>query len=872
DGGVLGQLIQILATQLDMDESDLDGFTSLQEYGLDDRVVATEFCGIINNRWNVAFNSVNLKVDDDLNHLASQLAKLPLVAQAMEQQAALQPQYSTDSLMGPLCYWLLNRLNEVLGEDTNLDPQSDIRDFGMDSIALTSYAERIDGQIDIHFDPALLMQLNTIEEIAEYLLKRSSKAVMELPGITGGMLSSEPAPTTPLSEEADLQPQVSVASQAATLFESPTKQEEIVIVGISGRFPGADNLDEYWSNLLEQRDCVSEIPLRRWDWRKYYTAPGEAREGTVSKWSGLLDEIDRFDAEFFDISAHEAELMDPQQRLLLEESWHAIEDAGYRPSSFAGSRTGVFVGVCNEDYSELVQHSESAQDAFASTGEYFAIIPNRISYQFDLRGPSYAFDAACSSSLVAFYNAIQAIRNQDCDHALVGGVNICLSPRRYVYFSQAGLLSPQGRCKTFDEGADGYVRGEGVGVALLKRRSQAEADGDRIYAVIKDVAINHGGTANALTAPNPKAQATLIADAYRRADVSPESVGYIEVHGTGTKIGDSVEVNGLKLAFSDLMNGETVGSPSGWCGLGSVKSNIGHLESASGMASVFKVLLAMQHATLPATLHLQQLSDYIQLEETPFRIVDKQQPWSLLADRNGASLPRRAGVSGFGFGGGNAHIVLEQYTAQTMTESQGDYLFVLSAHSAEQLQTQALNLLHWIRQTGQNVSPAAIAWTLQRGREETGYRLAVSADQLEQLAAKLQRFTIQKQGSKGIHMGRVESGGEQTSLRLDGEAGRAFLEVSVKTRELDKLAGLWVQGVEIDWRLLYPGGIPTPVSLPGYPFARQSHWIADIREEPQPETAAEEDIPDEQLSMWYEQRNEEGERMPAFLQLLKIKG
>ena len=269
--------------------------------------------------------------------------------------------------------------------------------------------------------------------------------------------------------------------------------QDIAIIGMSGRFPDSRHLSDFWKNLIEGHDCISEVPKDRWSWEEYFGDPQGDENKTDSKWGGFLEDIQSFDAGFFAISPREAELMDPQQRLLLEEAWHAIEDAGYPPSSLSGTKTGVFIGVCNDDYTELVLKSGVRLDAYASTGSYFSLIPNRLSYFLNIHGPSVAVDTACSSSLVAIHQAIQAIDNQDCDMALAGGVNICCTPRKHISFSHAGMLSKDGRCKTFDKKANGYVRGEGIGIIFLKPLKKAREDKDHIYGIIKGSAVNHGG-------------------------------------------------------------------------------------------------------------------------------------------------------------------------------------------------------------------------------------------------------------------------------------------------------------------------------------------------------------------------------------------
>ncbi|MBC7136737.1 MAG: hypothetical protein H5U25_13990, partial [Oceanibaculum nanhaiense] len=374
------------------------------------------------------------------------------------------------------------------------------------------------------------------------------------------------------------------------------------------------------------------------------------------KRGGFLADIDRFDAGFFRISPVEAERLDPQQRLMLETAWRALEDAGYRPEELPRD-TGVFVGVTAQDYAALLRDHGVASDGYVATGNSLAMVANRLSHFFDLNGPSEAVDTACSSSLVALLRAADAVRTGRCGAALVGGVNLTLALDGFAGPHQAGMLSPEGRCKSFGAGADGYARGEGVVALLLKPLAEAERDGDRILGLLIGGAENHGGRAGSLTAPNAKAQADLVVRAMRGID--PVSIGYIEAHGTGTALGDPVEANGLRLAYDTLTGGKATSLPP--ILLGSVKSNIGHLEAAAGLAGVVKVLLAMRQGRLPASLHCAEANPHLDFAGSPFRLATQTQDWPLRQDAQGNALPRRAGVSSFGFGGSNAHVVLEAY-------------------------------------------------------------------------------------------------------------------------------------------------------------------------------------------------------------------
>ncbi len=328
--------------------------------------------------------------------------------------------------------------------------------------------------------------------------------------------------------------------------------DEIAIIGMSLRFPKSNTPDEFWLNLASEKSLITEVPPERWSKDQYFGDPKREENKTNSIWGGFIEDADCFDADFFGISPREAELMDPQQRIALELAWIAIEDAGYRASLLAGSNTGVFMGVCHEDYGELIDRNTRKVDGYLPTGIAYSIVSNRISYFFDFRGPSITNDTACASSLVAIYQAVRSLNNNECEYALAGGVNLCWTPKHFIAFSKSGMLSKDGKCKTFDDSADGYVRGEGGAILVLKPLSKAIEDQDLIYAVIKGIGTNHGGRTNSLTVTNPNAQARLITDVYEKAKVSPDTVSYVEAHGPGTPVGDPIEILGLKTAFNQL--------------------------------------------------------------------------------------------------------------------------------------------------------------------------------------------------------------------------------------------------------------------------------------------------------------------------------
>lgn len=427
-----------------------------------------------------------------------------------------------------------------------------------------------------------------------------------------------------------------------------TSNEPIAIIGMGCRFPGgADNPAAFWKLLLDGIDTVREVPTDRWDWKEYYHTDRDRPGKIVTKFGGFLDRIDLFDAGFFGISPREAARVDPQQRLLLEVAWEALEDAAQNPDRLAGSRTGVFVGISARDYGDMQLRDMTSINAYTGTGGDLSIAANRVSYFFDFHGPSVAVDTACSSSLLAIHLACQSLRSHESNLALAGGANVIISPARTLQYSKASMLSPDGRCRTFDAGANGYARGEGAGIVALKLLDHAMRDGDPIHAVILATATNQDGRTTGLSLPNLDAQIALLREVYELAGVKPYEVQFVEAHGTGTPVGDPIECRAIGSVLG-------VERPEGdYLRIGSVKTNLGHLECCSGVASLIKVALALKHRQIPGILHLKTLNPKIDFEGLKLRVPQSTEEWPLI---DGARAI--AGVGGFGFGGTNAHAVV----------------------------------------------------------------------------------------------------------------------------------------------------------------------------------------------------------------------
>ncbi|MET7403586.1 beta-ketoacyl synthase N-terminal-like domain-containing protein, partial [Dactylosporangium sp. NPDC005572] len=573
---------------------------------------------------------------------------------------------------------------------------------------------------------------------------------------------------------------------------------DIAVVGVAGRYPGAEDVGQLWDNVLHGRDAITEVPASRWGPGDYPT--GDAQ---LPRFGGFLADVDAFDPRFFRIPPSAAHTLDPQERLFLQTAYAAVEHAGYRPDDFRApnDRVGVFVGATWADY-RLLGVESTRRGAPLAVPSLPSSVPNRVSYYFGFTGPSLTVDTACSSSLTALHLACRSIADGECDAALAGGVNLLLHPDKYLLLRTLTMASSDGRCRSFGAGGDGYVPGEGVGAVLLKPLERAEADGDTIHGVILSVAVNHGGRAAGMTVPNPVAQGDVIARALADAAVDPDTVGYVEAHGTGTALGDPVEVAGLHRAFAGRAEP---------CALGSVKSNVGHLESAAGMVALTKVLLQLRHGRIAPSLHSAELNPGIDFAESPFEVPQTARDWP----RPTGGGPRRAGVSSFGAGGANAHVVVEEYPAAPAGPGTGaEELLVLSARTPERLAEYAGRVAAHLA-AGPAERFADIARTLQAGRPALEHRLALVARDAAGAADRLRRHLAGEAGA--AHSGAADGSGDPRA------AERTFAE-RYAAGDLDGAARAFAAGATPDWAAVN-GGPDRRVPVPGYPFERGRYWI-----------------------------------------------
>ena len=718
-------------------------------------------------------------------------------------------------------------------ERDDVDVDESFIDLGLDSVTGVEWTRMINKQYGTSIPATRVYDYPNIREFAGFMAKELNKQRRESVPTSSKLRQQEKNER----EHEERQQQAGLANlrdhnglalsnvhsfiEATTIETTTNKQkgrdtEGIAIIGISGQFPKSKTLTAFWDNLARGVDCISEIPATRWSIDEYYDPDPQVPGKTYCKWMGVLEDADQFDPLFFNISPAEAELMDPQQRLFLENCWHCIEDAALSPSSLSGSRCGVFVGCATNDYGQNV--GSQGLSAQGLMGGATSILTARISYLLNLKGPCLAIDTACSSSLVAIAEACNSLILHTSDLALAGGVCVMAGPSMHIMTSKAGMLSPDGRCFTFDNRANGFVPGDGVGVILLKRLSDAVRDQDPIYGVIRGWGVNQDGKTNGITAPSVNSQILLEKEVYQRFNINPETISLVEAHGTGTKLGDPIEVEALVESFRYYTDKKN------YCALGAVKSNIGHLLTASGISGVIKVLLALQYRMLPPTVHFETLNEHIFLDDSPFYINTELRPWEAAP-----GIPRRAAVSSFGFSGTNAHLVIEEYLSEIgmpiPVGTSDPVLFVLSAKSEEQLKTYAECMKNHIA-SHEEIDLANVAYALQVGREAMDHRLAFLADSKDALLKALDGFS-NNNPPVGVLTAQVKKSKDGVAVFEVDEDAESLLQTWVQKKKLKKVADLWVKGLSFDWNLLYPDIKPQRISLPTYPFARERYWIPE---------------------------------------------
>ncbi|HYK03298.1 MAG TPA: SDR family NAD(P)-dependent oxidoreductase [Thermoanaerobaculia bacterium] len=737
------------------------------------------------------------------------------------EQAAVTAAIDVEDLAGKTREYLRRELSGLLKLPSHqIDPDAALETYGINSILalkLTDHLEKTFGALS----RTLFFEYQTIGELTKYFLRSHSARLATL---FAGTDSGRRRPKDVVAPRS-VQPKQASSRRAAPARRAPTESDPIAIIGLSGRYPEAVDVDAYWQNLRDGKDCITEVPKERWAWQAYFSEDRNATGHHLSKWGGFITGVDEFDPLFFNISPKEAKAIDPQERLFLQHAWMAIEDAGYTRASLQvpsaddlPGQVGVYVGVMYMEY-QLFGAEAGAQGRRMGIPGSMASIANRVSYVLNLHGPSMTLDTMCSSSLTAIHLACQDLKLGRTSLAIAGGVNVSVHPNKYLVLSAGQFLSSDGHCQSFGEGGDGYIPGEGVGAVVLKRLSEAKRDGDHIYGVIRGSALNHGGKTNGYSVPNPLAQGSAIGRALAESYTDARHVSYIEAHGTGTKLGDPIEIAALNRAFQSYTQ------DTGFCLIGSAKSNIGHCESAAGIAGLTKVLLQMQHQQIVPSLHSAQLNPHIDFPASPFVVNQSLRPWEQPVI-DGVTLPRIAGLSSFGAGGSNAHLVIEEYQApvhQPMAFAQ--VVILLSARTAEQLQQKARELLAFLQPRLNTIDLGSLAYTLQAGREAMDERFGLVVSSAEELVEKLQAFVAGEHEIEDAYRGQVKRDRETVSLFGTDSDLQETVDKWLTGGKLAMLLELWVKGLAIDWRRLYGETTPPRISLPTYPFARERYWI-----------------------------------------------
>lgn len=575
--------------------------------------------------------------------------------------------------------------------------------------------------------------------------------------------------------------------------------DDIAVIGIAGKYPEAENTEELWENLKNGKCCTGKLPENRW----------KEEKNSDSYYGGFVNGIDKFDPLFFHITPMEAELMDPQQRIFMQQAYAALEDAGYSERALSKMKCGVYVGATQGDYANLLKKSNQYNSMYAFTGLNTFILTGRLSYYLDLIGPNMSIDTACSSSLVAVKQACDSIRLNECNMAVAGGVRLMVTSDLHKQIEELGMLAEDGNCRALDEKASGMVLGEGVGVIVLKRKSDALRDGDHIYGVIKKYAVNQDGKTNGMLSPSAQSQFELENEVYDETKINPESIGYIEASCTGTKVGDAIELKALNRVFKQYTNKES------YCAIGSMKANVGHTTMASGVASIIKVLLMLKHKQLIPQINFDELNTQIDLSSSPFYVNTEMREWETKGNQ-----PRRAAVSSFGISGTNCHMVFEENLTPSRKSNRmfSSYLVVLSAKTKTALERKKEDLKAWLRNDGKNEKLCDIAFTLLNGRSILEEREAYVVSDINELLNKLEK------GNEIVSDNNVKT--TELGNHLVDELSNYNKQNESYKKGLEKLAEYFVLGYELNWDKLYEDCRYCKLSMPTYPFDESVYWVS----------------------------------------------
>ncbi|MCP5007230.1 MAG: methyltransferase, partial [Planctomycetes bacterium] len=698
-------------------------------------------------------------------------------------------------------------------------------DYGLDSILSAGFIKNVNDSLEINLETSILFEYSNVISLSQYVTENYKSQIENVRALSPDGSDLRDVVVAAENEVSKVSNQrksrvYSRTSQPSSYNRNrtsvSTEYPEIAIIGMSGQFPKAKDINEFWENLISGVDGVTELPLHILNQARYFS-PEKQQGKTYCKWGGFLEAREFFDPLFFNLSPREAESMNIHQKLVLQEGWKALEDAGYNPKNLANSKTGVFIGAEPAGY-----YHESF------TGASDAIIASRLAYYLNLRGPAFVVNTGCSSSGVALHLACESLRNGESDVAIAGGVFATLGSELLITLSQTEMISPTGKCYTFDSSADGTAFSEGIGIVILKRIKDAINDQDSVYGTICGSGINQDGASNGITAPNGLAQEQLMRDVYEKFEINPDDISYVEAHGTGTKLGDPVEANALVRAFNDYTKKKY------FCAIGSAKAHIGHTAAGAGVIGLIKVLLSMQHHQIPKLLNFTKINSLIELKDSPFFINTQVSEWKSRADS-----PRMAALNSFGHSGTNAHLVIKEYfPSQSVQNKVGitrDELPVLipfSAKTEECLKAIIKDFCFFLNGQQSNyldkkITLEMIAHTLQTGREPMKYRIVFLVGSISTLKKQLDSFLKGEKDKKNCWEGKVES--EQVSLLSSDDDVEEMLKSWIEKNKLKKIGELWCRGISIPWDLLYGDTKPGRVHLPTYSFARERYWIKETQ-------------------------------------------
>uniref|UniRef100_UPI002916EBA1 beta-ketoacyl synthase N-terminal-like domain-containing protein n=1 Tax=Bradyrhizobium sp. SZCCHNRI2049 TaxID=3057287 RepID=UPI002916EBA1 len=723
---------------------------------------------------------------------------------------------------------------------SRIEADVSLEEYGIDSILavqLTSELEKSFGSLS----KTLLFEYRSVQQIAEYFIDAHPERLAVLLG--SEERSDTPASGLPVRNVPELlaQPVKPNRRQARfapkrhpVLSNRETMPLDIAIIGLSGRYPQARNLDELWLNLREGKDCITEVPGDRWNHSLYFDAEKMKPGKTYSKWGGFIDGVDEFDPLFFNISPREAEFMDPHQRLFLESVWKVLETSGHTRTALQQRyqrRVGVYVGAAWHQYRAL--SADGAADA-ASFLHSHSGIANRVSAFFDLHGPSIAVDTLCSSSGLAIHMACNDLIRGECSLAIAGGVNLSIHPGKYVALSQIQMIGSRSNSRAFSDG-DGYLPSETVGAVLLKPLSRAVEDGDSVLAVIKSTATSHSGRTGSM--PDPAVYERLLEDNFATSGIDPRTVSYVESAANGSSISDAVEFKALTKVFQKYTADE------GFCAIGSIKSNIGHAEAASAISQLSKVVLQLQHRTLVPSIRPEPRNPDLNFDRGPFYFQSTVQDWrrpEITVSETTQEVPRRAILNSIGAGGSNVSMIIEEYvpsaTSASWTATNGTpRVIIFSAKNEERLMSLVGQMREYIGEH-EDLCLRTLAYTLQLSREEMECRVAFVVDSLEDLVRGMETYLAGVVAPTGdlsppFYAGNIDEVSSGAPALVSSATGNAAIETHLAENRWDKIATAWVRGARIPWHMLYQGERPPQqLLLPTYPFARTRYWVSSSKD------------------------------------------